>query len=44
MYISEQYRISNYWDLEECPWLRDLLYCVPISECPLSEVILYFNT
>ncbi len=23
--------------IEECP----LLYCVPISECPLSEVLLY---
>ncbi len=32
------------WDLEECPLLRGLLYCVPISECPQSEVLLYRNT
>ena len=30
---------TNYWDLKECPLLRGLLYC--ISECPLSEVLLY---
>ncbi len=32
------YRKPIIWDLEECPLLRGLLYCVPISECPLSEV------
>ncbi len=29
------------WDLEKRPLLRGLLYCVPISEGPLSEVLLY---
>ena len=28
-------------DLEKCPLLRGLLYCVPISEGPLLEVSLY---
>ncbi len=29
------------WDLEKRPMIRGLLYCVPISEGPLSEVLLY---
>ena len=31
------------WDLDPCTLLRGLLlYCVPISEGPLSDVSLYF--
>ena len=37
----KKYRKTNYWELEECPLLRGLLYCFPISECPLSVYILY---
>ncbi len=35
------YRKPIILDLEECPLLRGLLYCVSISECPLLDVLLY---
>jgi len=37
-------RKSTIWDLEKCPLLRGLLCYVPISEGPLSEVLLYYTS
>ena len=34
---------TNFWDLDLC-LCTAVLYCVPISEGPLSEVPLYYYT
>ena len=39
--VSRCIREINYWGPENRPLWRGLLHCVPISEGPLSEVLLY---
>ena len=40
-FLYSEVHNSIVWEIEKCPLLRGLLYRVPISEGPLSEVSLY---